>query len=67
MKGELYTRAKWVRSAILTAIYNMLTYTSLAAPIHAAWAVDVYKFRDDCQSLFSHNTKVNNRKIEGMI
>lgn len=66
MRGELYTRALRARSAILAAIYNMLTYASFAAPFHAAWAVDVYKFRDDCQSLLSHDIKVNNRKIEGM-
>lgn len=66
MKGELSTRAIRIRSAILAAIYDMLTYASFAAPIHAAWAVDVYKFRDDCQSLLSHNIKVNNQKIEGM-
>jgi hypothetical protein len=65
VKGELYSRAIQARSAILAAVYNMLTYASFAAPIHAAWAVDVYKFRYDCQSLLSRNIKVNNQKIEG--
>ncbi|HEY7571319.1 MAG TPA: hypothetical protein VH796_08120 [Nitrososphaeraceae archaeon] len=55
------------RSVILVAISNVMTYASLAAPIHAAWGVDVYKFHDECQSLFSSSIKENNGKIRGMI
>lgn len=61
VKGGLYTKAIRARSTILTAISNVMTYASLAAPIHAAWGVDVYKFRDNCQSLFSHGDMPNNQ------
>ena len=38
-------------TSIKTAMSNTMTYASLAAPIHASWGIDMYKFREDMVSL----------------
>lgn len=51
VKKRLVIRISQLGTSIKTAMSNTMTYASLAAPIHASWGIDMYKFREDMVSL----------------
>lgn len=51
VKGRLVIRISQFGTSLLTVMSNAMTYASLAAPVHASWGIDMYKFREDIVSL----------------
>jgi hypothetical protein len=56
VKKRLVIRISQFGTSIKTAMSNAMTYASLAAPVHASWGIDMYKFRDDMVSLNKRHT-----------
>jgi hypothetical protein len=60
VKGIFVIRFSELGTSLMTVMAKVMTYASIAAPVHASWGIDLYRLRENCQLHFRHSSQSKN-------